>query len=204
MSPFPIGGRRSDRDNISPLECKSLPWAYRTPFQQLRPLFLTTNVSNKSGNLLFAQNQPDWHENVGFVLQFVQSAPAFLLKGVRSCRHRLFARRINNLPQVRLLSLAEYCLHLRRPIILKRGAARGFGRQLYYALLSRYRQFRPVATSEGLNLAIVPLSGSHRGLPVGTKLGTGERRRKRPGGGDEYPLPFTKCKRLLAAKLNFQ
>jgi predicted SnoaL-like aldol condensation-catalyzing enzyme len=35
---------------------KSLPWAHRTRFQQLRPLFLTTNVSDKLGNLLFAQS----------------------------------------------------------------------------------------------------------------------------------------------------
>ena len=35
---------------------KSPPWAHRTRFQQLRPLFLTTNVSNKSGKLLFAQS----------------------------------------------------------------------------------------------------------------------------------------------------
>ena len=32
-----------------------LPWAHRTRLQQVRPLLLTTNVSNKSGNLLFAQ-----------------------------------------------------------------------------------------------------------------------------------------------------
>jgi len=44
-----------------------LPWAHRTRLQQLRPSLLTTNVSNKSGNLLFAQKQPEWNENVGFV-----------------------------------------------------------------------------------------------------------------------------------------
>jgi hypothetical protein len=29
-----------------------LPWAHQTRLQQLHPLLLTTNVSNKSGNLL--------------------------------------------------------------------------------------------------------------------------------------------------------
>jgi hypothetical protein len=33
-----------------------LPWAHDSRLQQLRPLHLTTNVSNKSGNLLFAQS----------------------------------------------------------------------------------------------------------------------------------------------------
>jgi hypothetical protein len=32
-----------------------LPWAQDTRLQQLHPTLLTTNVSNKSGNLLFAQ-----------------------------------------------------------------------------------------------------------------------------------------------------
>ena len=32
-----------------------LPWAHETRLQPLHPLLLTTNVSNKSGNLLFAQ-----------------------------------------------------------------------------------------------------------------------------------------------------
>jgi hypothetical protein len=32
-----------------------LPWAHRTRLQQVRPSLLTTNVSNNSGNLLFAQ-----------------------------------------------------------------------------------------------------------------------------------------------------
>jgi hypothetical protein len=32
-----------------------LPWAHATRLQQLHGLLLTTNVSNKSGNLLFAQ-----------------------------------------------------------------------------------------------------------------------------------------------------
>ncbi len=31
-----------------------LPWAQTPRLQQLRPFLLTTNVSNKSGNLLFA------------------------------------------------------------------------------------------------------------------------------------------------------
>ena len=33
-----------------------LPWAHRTRLQQLLLLLLTANVSNKSGNLLFAQS----------------------------------------------------------------------------------------------------------------------------------------------------
>jgi CRP-like cAMP-binding protein len=32
-----------------------LPWAHTSQLQQLRPFLLTTNVSKKSGNLLFAQ-----------------------------------------------------------------------------------------------------------------------------------------------------
>ena len=44
-----------------------LPWAHRTRLQRLHPSLLTTNVSNKSGNLLFAQSYPEQYENVGFV-----------------------------------------------------------------------------------------------------------------------------------------
>ena len=44
-----------------------LPWAHRTRLQQLLLLLLTTNVSNNSGNLLFAQSYPQLYENVGFV-----------------------------------------------------------------------------------------------------------------------------------------
>jgi hypothetical protein len=36
-------------------EILRLSWAHRTRLQQVRPSLLTTNVSNKSGNLLFAQ-----------------------------------------------------------------------------------------------------------------------------------------------------
>src|ERR1700687_698980 len=43
-----------------------LPWAHRTRLQQLHPSLLTTNVSNKSGNLLFRQKEPEWNENVRF------------------------------------------------------------------------------------------------------------------------------------------
>jgi len=43
-----------------------LPWAHTPRLQQLRPFLLTTNVSNKSGNLLFAQRYLEWIENVGF------------------------------------------------------------------------------------------------------------------------------------------
>ena len=46
---------------------ENLPWAHRTRLQQLRPSLLTTNVSNKSGNLLFAQSYPQQFENVEFV-----------------------------------------------------------------------------------------------------------------------------------------
>jgi hypothetical protein len=45
----------------------SLPWAHRIRLQQLLLLLLTSNVSNKSGNLLFAQSYPEQYENVGFV-----------------------------------------------------------------------------------------------------------------------------------------
>src|SRR3984893_10961656 len=37
------------------LRAAVLPWAHRTRLQQLHPSLLTTNVSNKSGNQLFAQ-----------------------------------------------------------------------------------------------------------------------------------------------------
>jgi len=37
------------------LRAALLPWAHRTRLQQLRQSLLTTNVSNESGNLLFAQ-----------------------------------------------------------------------------------------------------------------------------------------------------
>src|SRR6267378_5720142 len=52
-----------------------LTWAHRTRLQQLPFLLLTANVSNKSGNLLFAQSYPQWHENVGF-LHSTCTAPA--------------------------------------------------------------------------------------------------------------------------------
>jgi hypothetical protein len=51
----------------SSLEIASLPWAHRTRLQQLLLLLLTNNVSNKSGNLLFAQSYPQCPENVGFL-----------------------------------------------------------------------------------------------------------------------------------------
>src|SRR6266403_4543003 len=43
-----------------------LPWAHDTRLQQLCSLLLITNISNKSGNLLFAQRYLEWIENVGF------------------------------------------------------------------------------------------------------------------------------------------
>jgi hypothetical protein len=49
-------------------EILRLLWAHRTRLQPLLLLILlTANVSNKSGNLLFAQSYPQWHENVGFL-----------------------------------------------------------------------------------------------------------------------------------------
>jgi hypothetical protein len=42
-----------------------LPWTHGTRFQRLLLLFLTANVSNKLGNLLFAQRYPLCPENVG-------------------------------------------------------------------------------------------------------------------------------------------
>src|SRR5271154_3328690 len=56
-----VGGRDRDRTG-DPLLAK-----HATPLQQLYQLFLTTNVSNKSGNLLSAQSYPQWRENVGFL-----------------------------------------------------------------------------------------------------------------------------------------
>ena len=44
-----------------------LPLAHRTRTQRLLLLLLTANVSNKSGNLLFAQSNPQQYENVRFV-----------------------------------------------------------------------------------------------------------------------------------------
>jgi hypothetical protein len=44
-----------------------LPWAHRTRLQQILLFLLTANVSNKSGNLLFAQSYPEQYENVRFV-----------------------------------------------------------------------------------------------------------------------------------------
>jgi hypothetical protein len=43
------------------------PWAHDPRLQQLRPLLLTTHVSNKSRNLLLARSYPEWHENFGFL-----------------------------------------------------------------------------------------------------------------------------------------
>ena len=44
-----------------------LPWAHRARLQRLLLMLLTTNVSNKSGNLPFAQSYPEQYENVRFV-----------------------------------------------------------------------------------------------------------------------------------------
>jgi hypothetical protein len=48
-------------------EIVRLTWAHRTRLQQLRLFLLTANVSNKSGNLLFAQSYPEQYKKVGFV-----------------------------------------------------------------------------------------------------------------------------------------
>jgi len=50
-------GQTRARDIASELSQRAarLPWAHTTRLHQLHPLLLTTNVSNKSGNLLFAQ-----------------------------------------------------------------------------------------------------------------------------------------------------
>jgi len=57
----PFGGRGRDRTG-DPLLAKP-----GSRLQLLHPLLLTTNVSNKSGNLLLAQRSPQLFENVGFL-----------------------------------------------------------------------------------------------------------------------------------------
>ncbi len=54
-----------------------LPWAHRTRLQQLLLLLLTANVSNKSGNLLFAQSYPEQYEKVGFVHSWCTESACF-------------------------------------------------------------------------------------------------------------------------------
>ena len=67
-----IGGRGRDRTG-DPLLAK-----HGSRLQPLHPLLLTTNVSNKSGNLLLAQRYPQLFENVGFLHSPRHSdAPAF-------------------------------------------------------------------------------------------------------------------------------
>ena len=70
-----------------------LPWAHRTPLQQLLLFLLTANISNKSGNLLFAQSYPEQYENVGFVhswctVEFHQKSdrvnPSLRLRGMNA------------------------------------------------------------------------------------------------------------------------
>ena len=56
-----FGGRGRDRTG-DPLLAK-----HETQLQSIYPRLLTTNVSNKSGNLLLAQSYPQCHENVGFL-----------------------------------------------------------------------------------------------------------------------------------------
>src|SRR5882762_6906206 len=40
---------------------------HRSRLQTFYPLLLTTNISNKSGNLLLAQAYPEWYEKVAFL-----------------------------------------------------------------------------------------------------------------------------------------
>jgi len=56
-----VGGRDRDRTG-DPLLAK-----HESRLQLLYPVFLTTNVSKKSGNLLLAQGYPQWHESVAFL-----------------------------------------------------------------------------------------------------------------------------------------
>jgi hypothetical protein len=54
-----------------------LPCAHHPRLRQLCSLLLTTNVSNKSENLLFAQSEPQWYEDIGFWHSFgTGDAPA--------------------------------------------------------------------------------------------------------------------------------
>jgi len=56
-----FGGREGIR-TPDPLLAK-----HESRLQPLYPVFLTTNVSNKPGNLLLAQGYPQWRENVAFL-----------------------------------------------------------------------------------------------------------------------------------------
>src|SRR5258708_7069285 len=49
-------GIDSKNGSMTPRLLAHLPWAHSPRLQQLHPFLLTTNVSNKSGNLLFAQS----------------------------------------------------------------------------------------------------------------------------------------------------
>jgi hypothetical protein len=71
------GGRDRDRTG-DPLLAK-----HATSLQQLYHLFLTTNVSNKSGNLLFAQSYPQWHENVGFLHSPCTASASRMIRATR-------------------------------------------------------------------------------------------------------------------------
>jgi hypothetical protein len=74
-----LSGRPSQRLSTTKRSLVArLPWAHRTRLQQLLHLLVTNNVSNKSGNLLFAQRYLEWIENVGFWHSFgTGDAPAF-------------------------------------------------------------------------------------------------------------------------------
>jgi hypothetical protein len=55
-------------------EIARLVWAHETRLQQFHPFFITTNVSNKSGNLLFAQSEPNGIETSNSDTVLVQEA----------------------------------------------------------------------------------------------------------------------------------
>src|SRR5580700_8475226 len=65
-----------------------LPWAHRTRLQRLLLSLLTTNVSNKSGNLLFAQSYPNALRTLDSCTVGAQSRPLLL----RLRFSRLFTR----------------------------------------------------------------------------------------------------------------
>ena len=67
FAPSNLSGRPPRQASTTKRNLWRLPWAHRTRLQQLLLLLLTANVSNQSGNLLFAQSYPEQYEKVGFV-----------------------------------------------------------------------------------------------------------------------------------------
>ena len=55
-------------------EIARLAWAHETRLQQFHPFFITTNDSNKSGNLLFAQSEPNGIKTLNSDTVLVQEA----------------------------------------------------------------------------------------------------------------------------------